>query len=164
VDYPAVRTADVDQPVIVDGHVVTFWNAISDDGDQYASVREVAEVLVKLHALSAPDSLHLPPLAPFDNAARRIEVNDWLNPEDRTFLTNRLAKLQSDYAGLEFVLPPGVIHGDASIGNVLRDRQGNPVVIDLDGFAIGPREWDVVLTAIIAALRGGASRKDWQPY
>ena len=39
VDYPAVRAADVDQPVIVDGHVVTFWNAISDDGDQYASVR-----------------------------------------------------------------------------------------------------------------------------
>ena len=226
VDYPAVRTADVAQPVIVDGHVVTFWNAISDDGDQYASVREVAEVLAKLHALTAPDSLHLPPLTPFENAAHRIEVNDWLSPEDRTFLTNRLAELQSDYAGLEFVLPPGVIHGDASIGNVLRDRQGNPVVIDLDGFAIGPREWDVVLTAIyydsfgwhtreeyetfarvygfdimtwpgypvlrevreflmvtwviqkasenertadearkrIAALRSGASRKDWQPY
>ena len=50
--------------------------------------------------------------------------------------------------GLEFILPQGVINGDASIGNVLRDRQGNPVVIDLDGFAIGPREWDVVLTAI----------------
>ena len=226
VDYPAVRTADVDQPVIVDGHVVTFWNAISDDGDQYASVREVAEVFAKLHALTAPDSLHLPSLAPFENAAHRIEVNDWLSPEDRAFLTHRLAKLQSDYAGLEFTLPQGVIHGDASIGNVLRDRQGNPVVIDLDGFAIGPREWDVVLTAIyydsfgwhtreeyetfarvygfdimtwpgysvlrevreflmvtwviqkasenertadearkrIAALRSGASRKDWQPY
>lgn len=226
VDYPAVRTADVDQPVIADGHVVTFWNAISDDGDQYASVREVAEVFAKLHALTAPDSLHLPPLAPFENAAHRIEVNDWLSPEDRAFLTDRLAKLQSDYAGLEFTLPQGVIHGDASIGNVLRDRQGNPVVIDLDGFAIGPREWDVVLTAIyydsfgwhtreeyetfarvygfdimtwpgypvlrevreflmvtwviqkanenertaaearkrIAALRSGASRKDWQPY
>jgi hypothetical protein len=42
------------------------------------------------------------------------------------------------YAGLEFVLPPGVVQGDASIGNVLRDDRGHPVVIDLDGFAVGP--------------------------
>jgi aminoglycoside phosphotransferase (APT) family kinase protein len=109
---------------------------------------------------------------------------------------------------------------------VLHDSEGKPVVIDLDGFAIGPREWDLALTAIyygsfgwhthqeyetfvdvygfditlwrgysvmcavreflmvtwviqkageserlaaeaskrIAALRTGASRKDWQPY
>ena len=31
--YPAVRVLDVDQPVVVDGHVVTFWEAVSDDGD-----------------------------------------------------------------------------------------------------------------------------------
>ena len=29
--------------------------------------------------------------------------------------------MQDQYAGLEFVLPPGVIHGDANVGNVLRD-------------------------------------------
>jgi aminoglycoside phosphotransferase (APT) family kinase protein/predicted DNA-binding transcriptional regulator AlpA len=164
VNFPAVRTADVDQPVIVDGHVVTFWNAISDDGDQYASVREVAEVFAKLHALTAPDSLHLSPLDPFENAAHRIEVNDWLSPEDRTFLTDRLAELQTAYAGLEFVLPPGVIHGDASIGNVLRDRTGNPVVIDLDGFAIGPREWDVVLTAIYYDSFGWHTREEYETF
>ena len=129
--------------MIVDRHVVTFWDAVSDDGDQYATVREVAEVLARLHALTAPDSLHLPALAPFENAAHRIEVNDWLNQDDRTFLNDKLAELQAKYTELEFVLPPGVIHGDASIGNVLRDYQGNPVVIDLDGFAIGPREWDL---------------------
>ena len=63
--YPAVRAVDVDQPVAVDGHLVTFWEAVSDDGDQYASTAEVAEVLVKLHALTAPADLHLPELAPF---------------------------------------------------------------------------------------------------
>jgi len=226
VNFPAVRAVNVDQPLVVDRHVVTFWGAVSDDGDQYATVREVAEILVKLHALHAPDSLHLPPLAPFENAAHRIEVNDRLTPGDRAFLTSSLAELRDKYADLEFVLQPGVIHGDASIGNVLRDYHSNPVLIDLDGFAIGPREWDVVLTAIyydsfgwhtreeyeifvqvygfdimtwpgypvlrevreflmvtwviqkasesattaaevrkrIAALRTGASRKDWQPY
>jgi len=38
--YPAVRAVDVDQPVAVDGHLVTFWDAVSDDGDQYASTAE----------------------------------------------------------------------------------------------------------------------------
>ena len=226
VDYPAVRAADVDQPVTVDGQLVTFWEAVSDDGDQYASTAEVAEVLVKLHSLTAPDYLRLPELAPFANAPRRIETNTWLNPEDRAFLITMMARMRATYDGLEFTLPPGVIHGDANVGNVLRDRHGNPVVIDLDGFAVGPREWDLALTAIyydsfdwhtrdeyedfvrvygfdimqwpgypvmravreflmvtwviqkaaesaqaaaearkrIAALRTGASRKDWQPY
>src|SRR5580658_10320100 len=43
VGYPSVRLVDVDQPVVLDGQVVTFWKAVSDDGDQYASVAEVAE-------------------------------------------------------------------------------------------------------------------------
>jgi aminoglycoside phosphotransferase (APT) family kinase protein len=155
---------NVDQPLVVDRHVVTFWGAVSDDGDQYATVREVADILIKLHALHAPGSLHLPPLAPFENAARRIEVNDWLTPGDRAFLTSRLAELQDKYAELEFVLPRGVIHGDASIGNVLRDYQGNPVLIDLDGFAIGPREWDVLLTAIYYDSFGWHTREEYETF
>jgi hypothetical protein len=164
VGFPAVRAVDVDQPLIVDQHVVTCWNAVSDDGEQYATVREVAEVLVRLHALTAPGSLHLPALAPFENATRRIEVNDWLAPGDRAFLTGKLAELQGKYAELEFVLPPGLIHGDASIGNVLRDYQGKPVLIDLDGFAIGPREWDVVLTAMYYDSFGWHTREEYETY
>ena len=226
VDYPVVRAIAVEQPVEIDGHSITFWQSVSDDGDQYANIAEVARVLAELHRLDAPTYLHLPMLVPFESAARRITVNEWLTPEDRAFLTAQLAVMQDSYAGLEFVLPQGVIHGDANIGNVLKDREGNPVVIDLDGFAIGPREWDLALTAVyydsfgwhtrdeyetfvrvygfdimqwpgyptmravreflmvtwviqgatesehvaaeaakrIAALRTGASRKDWQPY
>src|SRR5450755_2517986 len=69
--YPAVRVVDVGQPVVTGGHIVTFWEAVSDDGDQYASVAEVAEILVKLHQLTAPADLHLPELAPFANASNR---------------------------------------------------------------------------------------------
>jgi len=224
--YPAVRAIGVDQPITTDGYIVTFWKALSGDGDQYASTPEIARILARLHQLIAPEDLHLPPLAPFANAAQRIDANTWLTPGDRSFLTTTLATLQDVYANLEFVLPQGVIHGDASVGNVLRDTHGTAVLIDLDGFAIGPREWDLALTAIyydsfgwhtrdeyeefarvygfdimqwpgypvmravreflmvtwviqkaaesaqaaaearkrIAALRTGASRKDWQPY
>lgn len=163
-DYPAVRVIDVDQPVSIDGHTITFWQSVSDDGDQYATVGEVAEVLARLHRLDAPDYLNLPPLAPFHDAAKRIVANGWLNPGDREFLTERLSEMQERYAGLEFVLPQGVIHGDAGIGNVLHDRQGKPVVIDLDGFAIGPREWDLALTAIYYDSFGWHTRDEYETF
>lgn len=164
VDYPAVRLVDVDQPVVVDGHAVTFWKSVSDDGQQYATVSEVAEVFARLHRLQAPADLGLPILAPFNNAAHRISANDWLSSGDREFLTRQLAMLQAEYAGLKFVLPPGVIHGDANIGNVLHDSHGNPVVIDLDGFAVGPREWDVALTAIFYDSFGWHTREEYETF
>jgi aminoglycoside phosphotransferase (APT) family kinase protein len=164
VDYPAVRVVDVDQPVVIDQHVVTFWEALSEEGDQYASTAEVAETLVELHKLTAPDDLHLPALSPFANALKRIETSTWLDQPDRTFLADMLAQLQDAYAGLDFTLPPGVIHGDANVGNVLLDQSGHPVVIDLDGFAIGPREWDVVLTAIYYDSFGWHTREEYQDF
>jgi Ser/Thr protein kinase RdoA (MazF antagonist) len=164
VDYPAVRVIDVDQPVEIDGHAITFWQSISENGDQWATVAEVAEVLAELHRLVAPTDLHLPILSPFDNAARRIAASDWLSPEDRAFLTDQLVIMQERYAGLEFALPRGVIHGDAGIGNVLHDDHGNPVVIDLDGFAIGPREWDLALTAIYYDSFGWHTRDEYDTF
>ena len=162
--YPAVRAIHVDQPIAADGYLVTFWQALSDDGDQYASTPEIAEILARLHQLVAPENLHLPPLAPFANAAQRIEASTWLMPGDRSFLTATLATLQDAYENLEFVLPQGVLHGDASVGNVLRDRHGNPVLIDLDGFAVGPREWDLVQTAMFYDSFGWHTREEYQAF
>ena len=88
----------------------------------------------------------------------------WLAPDDRAFLTATLARLQGAYASLEFVLPQGVIHGDASVGNVMRDRQGAPVLIDLDGFAVGPREWDLVLTAMYYDSFGWHTREEYEDF
>jgi Ser/Thr protein kinase RdoA (MazF antagonist) len=164
VEYPAVRAIDVDQSINIDGHAVTFWASVSVDGDQYATVAEVAEVFARLHKLEVPSCLHLPPLEPFANASQRIMSNEWLSPDDRSFLTDQLAALQERYACLEFVLPEGVIHGDAGIGNVLHDSHGKPVVIDLDGFAIGPREWDLALTAIYYDSFGWHTRQEYETF
>jgi len=166
VDYPAVRLAYAknEQPIVIDGHAITFWQAVSADGDQYASVAEVAEVFAKLHRLAAPDSLQLPAFAPFRNATQRITDNDWLSNQDRSFLTEMLANMRSRYSRLSFVLPRGVIHGDAGIGNVLHDFRGEAVVIDLDGFAIGPREWDVALTAIYYDSFGWHTRAEYETF
>ena len=165
-DYPAVRLAevDVDQPIITGGYITTFWQALSDDGDQYASTPEIAEALHKLHQLDAPEDLHLPPLAPFANAVQRIDASTWLPPDDRAFLTETMANLQHAYDNLEFVLPQGVIHGDASVGNVLLDSHDTPVLIDLDGFAVGPREWDLALTAIYYDSFGWHTREEYEDF
>jgi aminoglycoside phosphotransferase (APT) family kinase protein len=164
VGYPSVRAIDVGQPIVIDGHAVTFWQAVSDDGDEYASVGEVAQVLVELHRLVAPDDLRLPLLEPFDKAAKRIETNDWLSSMDRDFLTETLAQMRESYDELDFMLPQGVIHGDANVGNVLHDSDGNPVVIDLDGFSIGPREWDLALTAIYYDSFGWHTREEYETF
>src|ERR1017187_5597040 len=66
VGSPAVRAIDVDQPIEIDGHAITFWQSISEDGQQDANVGEVAKVFAELHRLDAPRDLHLPVLAPFD--------------------------------------------------------------------------------------------------
>lgn len=164
VGYPSVRAIGVDQPIVIDGRAVTFWQAVSDDADEYASVGEVAQVLIELHRLAVPDDLKLPPLEPFGKAAKRIEANDWLSSTDRDFLTETLTQMQENYGELDFVLPQGVIHGDANVGNVLHDSDGKPVVIDLDGFAIGPREWDLALTAIYYDSFGWHTREEYETF
>ena len=146
-DFPATRALPIRQPLVLDGRVVTFWESLSDE-EVYGTPTDVATLLVRLHALFPPPGLGLQPLRPFARARRRIDVNGWLSPPDRSFLRSRLAELKEQYAQLQFALPAGVIHGDASVGNVIHDHHGHPVLIDLDGFAVGPREWDLVLTAL----------------
>jgi aminoglycoside phosphotransferase (APT) family kinase protein len=160
-EYPAVRALSVDQPLILGGHAVTFWNALSDE---YATIEEVADIFARLHKLAAPASLDLPELEPFADADRRIAGSDWLSPEDRQYMTGKLSALRDEYDRLEFSLPRGVIHGDASIGNVLHDLDGKPTVIDLDDFCIGPREWDLIQTALYADRYGWHTREEYEVF
>ncbi|MFJ9176661.1 phosphotransferase [Streptomyces sp. NPDC102360] len=71
-EYPAARlVTEAEQPVVVDGHPVTFWEGLAD-GDTYASTREMGELLRQLHDLEAP-SVSLPSLSPFGKVAQRLE-------------------------------------------------------------------------------------------
>jgi Ser/Thr protein kinase RdoA (MazF antagonist) len=162
--YPAVRALDLDQPLVIDGHAVTFWESVSDHGNEYAHIAEVADVIARLHKLTPPETLHLPALEPFGEAEKRIAASRWLTGDDRRYMTAELARLRAEYARLEFSLPQGVIHGDANVGNVLHDRHGHPVLIDLDGFAIGPREWDLVLTALYHDHYGWHTREEYGTF
>ena len=159
--YPAVRAIDVDQPLVINGHAVTFWEALSDE---YATIEEVADVFARLHKLTAPASLHLSELEPFADADKRLAGSDWLSPDEREYMTSELGRLREEYARLDFVLPRGVIHGDANIGNVLHDRNGKPTVIDLDDFCTGPREWDLIQTALYTDRYGWHTREQYESF
>ena len=164
VGFPAVRALDVPQPVEVGEWTVTFWHSLSDDGDHYGTTAETAELLRGLHQLEAPASLVLPSLRPFGVAAQRIQDSAAISPADREFLAERLTELEEGFEELDFALPQGVIHGDANVGNVLRDHSGRATLIDLDGFSIGPREWDLALTAVYFESFGWHTREEYEEF
>ncbi|MFF3844713.1 phosphotransferase enzyme family protein [Streptomyces sp. NPDC002328] len=144
--YPSARLVRAtEQPLVVEGHPVTFWEALAD-GEKYASTREMGELLRQLHGLEPPQ-FSLPDLRPFDKVDQRLRRAE-IRAENRAYLSRLAGELAAAYGRLEFVLPSGHLHGDFNVGNVLRDAEGHPKVIDLDGFAAGPREWDLIQTAM----------------
>jgi aminoglycoside phosphotransferase (APT) family kinase protein len=146
------------------GHTERACVLVPHPDDYVKDAEQVAEVIARLHEMTAPEDLCLPALEPFRNAGQRIAESRWLTEDDRTWMTSELARLQAEYARLDFALPPGVIHGDANIVNVLRDDHGNPVVIDLDDFATGPREWDLIQTAIYCDHFGWHTREEYEIF
>ena len=156
---PAVRALDVPQPVLVGERIVTFWESASDD-IAYGTTRELAGLLRRLHALESP--IELPDHDPFERANSRLAS---LPPsEDVAYLHACLDELRALYAAVKFELPKGVIHGDANVGNVIRDRDNRPIFADLDNFAVGPREWDLVLTALYFERYGWHSADEYAQF
>ncbi|MFG2353741.1 phosphotransferase enzyme family protein [Streptomyces sp. NPDC048521] len=163
-DFPSMRVpASVVQPLVVDGLVVTFWESVQDR-EEYATVGELADLLRRLHWLEEPESLGLPYFDPLAKLAASLAGLDAVSAEDRAFLDERAATLAKDYDRLDFVLPFGMIHGDASIGNILRHRDGHAVLIDLDGVALAPREWDLIQTAIYYDRYGWHTKAEYAEF
>jgi aminoglycoside phosphotransferase (APT) family kinase protein len=162
--FPAVRLAGpAVQPVVADGRVVTFWELLGERA-VFGTVGELAMLLRRLHALVPPSSLELPLLRPFARVEGRID-GSVLAEQDRAFLRARLAELRGRYERLMFALQFGPVHGDANIGNILRrESDGVAVLTDLDGFSFGPREWDLVLTAMYFERFGWHTEREYREF
>lgn len=163
-DFPATGVpASIVQPLVVGGLVVTFWESVQET-EEYATVGELADLVRRLHWLEEPEFLGLPYFDPLAKLAASLDGLDGIPGDDRTFLEERATRLAKDYDRLDFVLPFGMIHGDASIGNILRHRDGHAVLIDLDGFALAPREWDLVQTAIFYDRYGWHTKVEYAEF
>ncbi|MGK5530291.1 phosphotransferase family protein [Streptomyces sp. URMC 129] len=162
--FPAARVLPgVRQPAVFGGRVVTCWEN-AQDRVEYARLDELADLLKRLHWLEEPESLKLPYFDPFAKVRDALQALDGIPEDDRHFLDQRAAKLQKEYDRLDFVLPFGMIHGDANVGNAIRHRDGHALLIDLDGFSLAPREWDLVLTSMYYERYGWHSKAEYESF
>ena len=132
------------QPVVVEDHPVTFWQWIEADGID-AGPAELGRTLQSLHTLGDL-GIELEPFDPLVSVEAFLCGPLAADPAS-PFLRDRCSMLADAFRELTFELPAGPIHGDAHVGNlIVSDRRA--VLIDLETFATGPREWDLVPTAV----------------
>ncbi|MBO4140203.1 phosphotransferase [Micromonospora tulbaghiae] len=185
---PTVRlTSGVpSQPILSGDWVATAWEYVATVDGEPKPV-DLAAPLTALHSLDRLD-VALPDWSPIEKFRRRLgsaatlpseeaaELEHWSRTELGVPVADLLRDLhmrcdevEEDLDRLAWRLPPGVIHGDAHTGNILlpaglgRSARFAPLLCDLDGICIGPREWDLVPTAH-GATRFGRSGADYQGF
>lgn len=151
---PVARPLGIEQPVIVDGHAVTFWEEIPEPTD--ATIEDLARTLRSLHSLATdevPEPVQLLELEPFERTEVRIESAP-IPDKQRVALRAVFAELVDAWQTVSFELPRGPIHGDAHTSNLLRGSDGRLALIDLEDTCIGPREWDLAMMGTYAKSLG----------
>ncbi|HEY6793973.1 MAG TPA: phosphotransferase [Kineosporiaceae bacterium] len=167
-EFPAGRAvADDDlavpQPVTAGEHLVTFWHSLGQN-PAHGSTADLGRLLRRFHALEAPPDMPLVPMDPVGRITRQLAGARVLQDGDRAWLTDRLAVAAAGYAGLDLTLPPGHLHGDATVANVVLDGGGVPTLIDLDLLRTGPREWDLLRTAVYARRLGWHTQDEYREF
>jgi Ser/Thr protein kinase RdoA (MazF antagonist) len=143
---PAVRVWEgAEQPIVVDGHPVTFWQTVTGGGPRPGHA-DLARLLARVHSLKGCPC-ELEGFEPLATSQGRLDSPAGVSPDDLDLLRERCARLTERFRLLDFALRPGPIHGDAHTGNLLTDR-GEVVLLDFEAVAVGPREWDLMPTAI----------------
>ncbi|WP_326768477.1 aminoglycoside phosphotransferase family protein [Streptomyces sp. NBC_01591] len=145
-DVPAVRAAEP-AARLVEGHPVTLWHRLPD-AVRPAEPRDLAQLLILVHALPAPDGFGLPRRELLGGVERWLRLaGDAIDPADADYLRERRDGFAAAAAALVPHLPPGPIHGDALPRNVHVGPDG-PVLVDLETFSTDLREHDLVVLAL----------------
>ncbi len=163
-DVPTVRLADLatQQPLKAHDCLGTVWERLKepDHGSLYGPF---GQLLRTFHQRTAKLRLPLEPWRPVASSDRRLaELDGHYAPEDIAMLTRWSRQLAVELDQVKPVLPDGVIHGQAEVGNVLL-RDENLVLIDFERVAIGPREWDLIDTAV-AVTRFGHPEQRYRDF
>ncbi|MBY8862615.1 aminoglycoside phosphotransferase family protein [Nocardia sp. CA2R105] len=143
---PVVGLAPARQPMKIGGSAITFWRYLPQFREIAAP--DLAAPLSMLHSLRTRPPQWLPArhlAGTFTRIAQSIAASRILTPEDRALLRAERARLAARAAEISFVLPPGLIHGDAHHRNMLWDpATGGGVLCDWESAAYGHPEWDLV--------------------
>jgi hypothetical protein len=145
-DLPSVRLLEgVEQPVRAGGHHATLWHEVPAIGPAPTGY-DLAAILRRFHGLPPPD-FDLPAWRPVGPIRERIAEARGLACDDLAFLLGACDETEAAVAELRYELPPGPIHGDGFLGNLIPGPDG-PVICDFDSASTGPREWDFAAAAV----------------
>jgi len=152
---PTVRLADdvAAQPLKALNCLGTVWERLAEP--EQDNVHGALGQLVRIFHQRTPD-LRVP-LQPWRQLAlsdqRLAQQREHYAAEDVRMLTQWSKRIAGELEEVQPALPAGVVHGQAEVGNVLF-RDGQPVLIDFEQVSIGPREWDLVHTAVAVTRLG----------
>jgi phosphotransferase family enzyme len=149
-DISAVRLwPGTDQPLQVGPYLVTVWDQIIETGAQ-PTPADLGAVLRAIHAVHQDEPADLPLWNVAGGMRRRITSSTGLPDETLAFLQSEADDIADSLTKLRDIpplIPPGVVHGDAHLGNLMVSADG-PVICDFDSTSIGPREWDLTPAAV----------------
>jgi aminoglycoside phosphotransferase (APT) family kinase protein len=160
--FPAAQVHDLGQPIVADGHPVTFWRFVAGREGCRDDTGTLGTVLRSLHKLPRPTGFILPD----ENILGRVESRVKVAPvpaEDKRFLLSRLNELRTELLHLTFPLELAPTHGDAHTGNLLI-QDGKAVLIDFERFAWGQPEWDLAITATSNQTAGWLTDEEYETF
>jgi hypothetical protein len=138
--FPTVPLADFDQPVVIDGSAVTFWNYLPQDKRVHAA--DIAGALRQLHSLGRPP-VPIPALDAIPAIWFSISSETILTEDEHEYLAARCTTLAAAAHGITYEQPACILHGDPQHANALQDGE-HAVLSDWDSLVTGPPHWDLV--------------------
>lgn len=161
---PTAQLAEIpaQQPLKARNCLGTVWHRL-DEPDRDDHYRSLGRLLHIFHQRTAELRVPLEPWCPLAASNRRlVDLGGHYATEQVAMLTRWSERIAVELDQVQPVLPGGVLHGQAEVGNVLF-RAGHPVFIDFEQVAIGPREWDLVHTAV-AVTRFGRPEQCYRDF
>ncbi|MFD4949076.1 aminoglycoside phosphotransferase family protein [Streptomyces sp. NPDC058409] len=141
----ATEPADLQQPVLAEGHVVTFWRYYPQPTTKSApNAEHLGHLLRQLHDIPQPP-ITLPKWTPLTSFTQTLAHANSVPDNQKDWLATRAHELIATFEELDYALAPGLVHGDAYPGNCLWDGD-HALLGDWDEAAIGPREVDLANT------------------
>ncbi|MGW1060297.1 phosphotransferase family protein [Micromonospora rubida] len=154
VDAPTIRlAADVEQPVQVGRLLASVWEYVPPTSPA-PTAADLGRALREFHTPGVPP-FSLSRWDPVGDARRRLDDAEGLGDHDRAFLVDWCDRLEPRLAALRRATEGQLIHGDAHVGNLLREPSGRIVLCDFDATCLGPRQVDLAAVAVGDARFGG---------
>ncbi|MET7397361.1 aminoglycoside phosphotransferase family protein [Dactylosporangium sp. NPDC005572] len=143
VDAPTIRLADgIGQPVVDGDLLATVWRYVAPH-EPPPNAADLGVTLRVFHSLSVPP-LPLPEWDPIGDARSRLDDAEGLADGDREYLLSWCDRLEPRLQQFAASVEPGLVHGDAHEGNLIRDVSGKVLMCDFDATCIGPWQVDLV--------------------